>query len=166
MTEESIATNAPGTAAADGHWLRAAIMEARRAQEGGNAPFGAVLVAADGDLLLEAGNAANSTRDVTAHAEMNAVRLATARFDAATLAGATLYASTEPCPMCAAAVFWAGIGRIVFGLRGGRLREMQDSAGRLPTLRLTCAEVLARSTRPIEVVGPLLEEEALAVHAP
>jgi tRNA(adenine34) deaminase len=166
MTDESIAGNAPGTAAADAHWLRAAIAAARRARETGDAPYGAVLVAADGTLLLEAGNTVHTTRDFTAHAELNAVRLATARFDEATLAGATLYASTEPCPMCAAAIFWGGIGRVVFGLSSARWREVYDQAGSYPALPFACAEVLTRSTRAIEVVGPLLEDEALAVHAP
>ena len=163
MTEQESQVDAT---AADARWLRAAIAAARQASAGGNAPFGAVLVAADGTLLLEAGNTVLATRDITAHAELNAVRAATARFDAATLAGATLYASTEPCPMCTAAIFWSGIGRVVFGLRGARLREETDPTGARPTLRLTCRDVLATSTRPVAVVGPLLEDEALAVHAP
>jgi tRNA(Arg) A34 adenosine deaminase TadA len=149
---------------ADARWLRQAFAAALRARDAGNAPFGAVLVAVDGTFLLEAGNTELTTRDVTAHAELNAVRMATARFDAATLAGATLYASTEPCPMCAAAIFWSGIGRVVFGLRGARLREALDPAGARPILRLTCAEVLAAATRPVEVIGPLLEDEALGGH--
>src|SRR5687768_14770951 len=106
--------------AEDERWLRAAIIVARQAMTAGNAPFGAVLVAADGRLLLEAGNTVLTSGDATGHAELNLIREATQRLDPATLAGATLYASTEPCPMCAGAVFWSGIGRVVFGLSSAR----------------------------------------------
>ena len=150
----------------DERWLRAAIEVARRAKAAGNAPYGAVLVGGDGTLLLEAGNTVIVDRDCTAHAELNAVREATRRFDAATLATATMYASTEPCPMCAGAIFWSGIGRVVFGLRAARWIELYDDGGGIPRLPVPCFELLARSTRSVEVVGPLLEDEAAAVHTP
>ena len=148
----------------DERWLRAAIAVARQARTSGNAAFGAVLVSVDGDVLLEGGNTVLTSRDVTGHAELNVVREATQRFDRETLAGATLYASTEPCPMCAGAIFWAGIGRVVIGLSSARLVAVFDPQRTQPHLHLHGHELLARAAPPIAVVGPLLEDEALAVH--
>ena len=148
----------------DERWLRAAFDAARRARAGGNTPFGAVLVAADGRRLLDGENTVLTTGDATGHAELNVVREATRRHDPATLAEATLYASTEPCPMCAGAIFWGGIGRVVFGLSSARLRAAFDPAQTQPRLNLHGHELLAGATPPVAVVGPLLEDEALAVH--
>lgn len=63
--------------------------------------------------------------------------------------------------MCAGAIFWAGIGRVVFGLRAERLSEIKE--GEDPHLHLACEDVLARGSREVEVVGPVLEDEAAAV---
>jgi tRNA(Arg) A34 adenosine deaminase TadA len=81
------------------------------------------------------------------------------------LANATLYSSAEPCAMCAGAIYWSGIGRLVYGLSESRLRALTGNHPENPTLQLPCREVFARGQRAIEVVGPLLEEEAAAVHA-
>lgn len=149
----------------DDHWLRESFAAARAAVEAGNAPFGAVLVDAAGNELLRAGNTTGERGDVTGHAEINAVREATPRFAAATLAGATLYASTEPCAMCAAAIFWAGIGRVVFGMSSPRLRTFLALPEGTTWLDLSCREVLKRGGDSTEVIGPVLEDEAEAVHA-
>jgi len=141
--------------------LRAAIDEARQAQAEGNPPFGAVLVHEDGTVLGRDGNTEGATGDATEHAETNLIRAATRQYDADTLRAATLYASTEPCAMCAGAVFWARIGRVVFGLRAERLYDMKGGAGR--QLALSCREVLSRGNHEVEVMGPLLEDEAAAV---
>ncbi len=149
----------------DARWLRESFAAARAAVEAGNAPFGAVLVDGAGNELLRAGNTTAERGDVTGHAEINAVREATPRFDAATLAGSTLYASTEPCAMCAAAIFWAGIGRVVFGMGSARLRSFLASPRDAPWLDLSCEEVLRRGAGTTQVIGPLLEDEAEEVHA-
>jgi tRNA(Arg) A34 adenosine deaminase TadA len=146
----------------DAGWLRRSFAVARRAVEGGNHAFGAVLVAADGALLLEGENSVVTERDCTGHAETNLLRAATRRFDAATLAGATLYASTEPCVMCAGALYWSGVGRLVYGLSGARLRV--EVAGAAETPELGSRAVLGAGRRPVAVLGPCLEDEALAVH--
>ena len=141
-----------------------AIEVARRAREHGNHPFGALLADAAGTVLVEAENTVITAADVTGHAETNLIRRGCAELDAATLAAATLYTSTEPCAMCAGAIYWAGVSRVVFGLREGELRALTGSDPRNPTLALPCREVFARGQRPIEVIGPLLEDEARAVH--
>src|SRR5260370_40182953 len=101
--------------------LRAAVASAWRARDRGNHPFGAVRADAGGIMLLEAENTVLPAHDVTGHAELNLVRLAWAAFERAELAGCTLYASTEPCAMCAAAIYWSGIGRVVFGVGAATL---------------------------------------------
>src|ERR1043165_6718420 len=100
----------------DPQLLRAAIAVARRAREHGNHPFGALLGAPDGQVVLEAENTVLLGPDCTGHAETNLMRLASRRFAADFLAGCALYSSTEPCPMCAGAVYWGGLARVVFAL--------------------------------------------------
>jgi tRNA(Arg) A34 adenosine deaminase TadA len=80
------------------------------------------------------------------------------------LAKATLYSSAEPCAMCAGAIYWAGIGRLVYGLSEHRLRAVTGNHPENPTLDLPCRAVLASGQRATEVVGPLLEDEAEALH--
>ncbi|MCA1716689.1 MAG: nucleoside deaminase [Actinobacteria bacterium] len=142
-----------------GH-LRRAIDLAFRARERGDRPFGAVLVGEDGQVLAEGENTQTTERDVTGHAETNLLREVCRLHDAETLAVSTLYASGEPCAMCAGTIFWSGVGRVVYGASAGRIRELSRDSGTRPVLRLSCREVLAAGTRPTEVVGPILEEEA------
>jgi tRNA(Arg) A34 adenosine deaminase TadA len=145
-------------------YLRRAIDLAGSAREHGNHPFGAILVDTDGRLLAEAENTVNTDHDCTGHAETNLVRLASQRFDPSTLAGSTLYTSTEPCAMCAGAIHWSGISRVVFALAEDQLYQLTGGDPSNETMRLPCREVFARCRRPIEVVGPILEEEAERVH--
>jgi tRNA(Arg) A34 adenosine deaminase TadA len=142
--------------------LRAAFVLAMQSRTHGNHPFGALLVDAGNHVLLSAENTVVTTGDVTRHAEINLIRAASARFSADVLATCTLYTSTEPCAMCAGAIHWGNVGRVVYGVRAETLYAM---AGPSPhDLYLPCREVFARSERPIEVVGPLLEDEGRQVH--
>jgi tRNA(Arg) A34 adenosine deaminase TadA len=141
-------------------YLRAAIELARTAGARGDGPYGAVLVDPEGVVVLEGQNTAVTERDCTGHAETNVVRAAWQRFRPEQLAGYTLYASTEPCAMCAAAIYWSGIGRVVFASSGA---SVATAAGQPRELALDCRDVLARGRRSVEVAGPLLEEEALRV---
>ncbi len=146
--------------------LRRAIALAARSRAAGNHPFGALIAAADGAVLAEATNRAVPGKgDVTGHAELEAVRTASASHPPEVLRTATLYSSAEPCAMCAGAIYWAGIGRVVYGLAEARLLALTGRHPENPTLALPCREVFARGQRPIEVAGPLLEDEAAAVHA-
>ena len=144
----------------DAYHLRRAIGSAHEARERGNAPFGAVLVGEDGRTLAEGQNTVNTERDVTGHAETNLVREACRFHDAETLAASTLYASAEPCAMCSGAIFWAGVGRVVYGLGADRINEMFPPDEAHAVMRLPCREVLGAGTRKTEVVGPVLGEEA------
>jgi tRNA(Arg) A34 adenosine deaminase TadA len=145
--------------------LRCAFAVARRARSHGNHPFGAILVGPDGALLIEAENGYLPDRDMTAHAERLLATEASRTHDLDFLAGCTIYASAEPCAMCAGAIYWSGIGRVVFGLSERRLLEATGNHPENPTLDLPCRAVFAAGQRPVEVIGPLLEDEAALLHA-
>jgi tRNA(Arg) A34 adenosine deaminase TadA len=149
----------------DERFLRRAFDVARRAHGHGNHPFGAILVASGGEVLIEMENGFLPDRDMTAHAERLLATQAGKRFDAAVLAGCTIYSSAEPCAMCAGAIYWTGIRRVVYGLSERRLRGLTGQHAENPTLDLPCRTVFAAGQRPVEVVGPLLEDEAAALHA-
>lgn len=125
----------------------------------GNRPFGAVLVSATGAVLAEGRNEVASAGDVTAHAELVALRRATADGHAHHVAGSVMYASGEPCPMCAAACVWAGVTRIVFAASTQGFAPLLPEG---PQFRLSCAQVIAATDTPVDVVGPLREGAALA----
>ncbi|MFI5955033.1 nucleoside deaminase [Cryptosporangium sp. NPDC051539] len=149
----------------DADHLRTAIEIARHARNNGNHPFGAILVDATGTQVLAAENSVVTGRDVTGHAETNLVRQAGGRYGADELAAYTLYTSTEPCAMCAGAIYWAGIGRVVYALGENDLYEMTGANPENPTLSLPCREVFARGQRAVTVDGPADLPEARAVHA-
>ena len=91
--------------------------------------------------------------------EDSVVRRALAELGREALAGCTLYTSTEPCAMCAGAIYWARVPTVVFGCSVHGLDAVTDG-----TLRMPCRQVFAHGARPIEVRGPVLEDEALEVH--
>ena len=145
--------------------LRTAIEVAQRARDHGNHPFGAILVDENDQVLLQAENTVVTGRDCTGHAETNLMRLASQNYLPDTLAKCTLYTSTEPCVMCAGAIYWGNMGRVVYALSEVGLYEI---IGASPEhLLLPCREVFAHSQRRVEVAGPAMEldMEARAVHA-
>ncbi len=147
----------------DAGWVQRAIALSAESRAQGNHPFASLVVAADGEILAQAFNAHRI--DCTCHAEMNAVRLASAKLPASALRTATLYSSAEPCAMCAGGIYWSGIGRVAYALSEARLLTITGNHPENPTLSLPCREVLARGQRPIEVIGPMFEDAAAAVHA-
>ncbi len=142
--------------------LRAANAVAQRAVAAGRHPFGALLLAADGDtVLLEQANV-----DGVNHAESVLARTAAQRFDAATLWGCTVVTTVEPCAMCAGTQYWAHIGRLVYGMSERRLLEITGNHADNPTLDLPCREVFARGQKAVQVHGPFaeVEDEIAALH--
>jgi tRNA(Arg) A34 adenosine deaminase TadA len=138
--------------------LRETFAIARRALLRGNRPFGALLVAANGAVLGAAENSQLTGEQVLAHAEMNLLHRAVRETTPDVLATATIYTNAEPCAMCAGAIFWSGVGRLVYGLSGDRLHEL---SGFDPHVLISNARtVLGSAGRRVEVVGPLLEAEA------
>lgn len=151
-------------AQADERFLRQSFDVAQRAVTRGNHPFGAVLVDRDRNVLMEVENSFMPSHDGTAHAERLLATQAGKTLSPEILKDATLYSSAEPCAMCAGAIYWVGIGRLVYGLGEQRLRDITGNHPENPTLDLPCRTVFASGQKEIAVVGPLLEEEAAAVH--
>jgi tRNA(Arg) A34 adenosine deaminase TadA len=146
-------------------FLRQAIDLARQARNDGRHPFGSLIVNERGETVVAArNNAVRPKGDPTQHAEMLACGEAARLLTEAELAKCTLYTSTEPCAMCAGAIYWTGIGRVVFALAETGLSRYTGSHTENPTLDLPCREVFARGQKPIVVAGPLLEDEAGKVH--
>jgi tRNA(Arg) A34 adenosine deaminase TadA len=146
-------------------FLRQAIDLARKARNDGRHPFGSLIVNEQGVAVVAArNNAVRPNGDPTQHAEMLACGQAARLLTEAELAKCTLYTSTEPCAMCAGAIYWTGIGRVVFALAETGLLRYTGSHAQNPTLDLPCREVFARGQKPIVVAGPFLEDEAGKVH--
>lgn len=148
---------------ADQKHIRMSFHVARQAREHGNHPFGAVLVNDQGMVLMDAENTVVTERDCTGHAETNLMRKACRQYDPDFLSRCTLYTSTEPCPMCAAAIFWGNVRRVVYGLNEAELYAIVGDEED-EVLHLPCREVFARGRKQIEVIGPVLEAEARKVH--
>jgi tRNA(Arg) A34 adenosine deaminase TadA len=146
-------------------FLRAAIQLALEARQDGRHPFGALIVNENGGRVVAArNNAVRPGGDPTQHAETLACSEAAKRLSNPELAKCTLYTSTEPCAMCAGAIYWSGVGRVVFGLSERGLLAFTGSNAENPTLDLPCREVFARGQRKVVVIGPLLDDEAAKVH--
>ena len=142
--------------------LRRANAVARRALSLGRHPVGAILVAPDGETVLaEQGNI-----DSVHHAEATLARMASLNYSREYLWDCTLVTTFEPCAMCTGTIYWAHIGRIVYGASEESLLAMTGSHADNPTLSLPCRDVLARGQKAVAVMGPVaaLEQEMLAPH--
>jgi len=148
----------------DASYLRQAIVWSQTARARGNRPFGAVVIDQDGVVLTEAYNCGTEKSDLTAHAETTAVRQLGLQFGRETLQYATLYSSAEPCVMCAGAIFWSGIGRVVFGIDAERLRLFRGEVSEQKDVHLSCRDVFNASPHPIDCIGPALIEESTTPH--
>ena len=145
-------------------WLRRCVEIAADARARGDHPFGSLIVAPDG-RAVEAMTSVVTQGDPTGHAETNVVRAAAAVLPAEVLATSTLYTSTEPCAMCAGAIYWSGIVRVVYALGEDGLRDIVAAQEGVPTMALPCREVFARGGRSVAIAGPADLPEARVVHA-
>jgi tRNA(Arg) A34 adenosine deaminase TadA len=150
--------------ALDEKYLRRAIAISQRSKTNGNHPFGALLLSADHEVLLEAENQGRTENDATGHAERILLTNASKTISQEVLSGATMYTSAEPCAMCAGAAYWVGIKRVVYGLSETRLKALIGPHPENLTMDLPCRSVFAAGQRSIEVSGPHLEDEALKAH--
>ena len=131
---------------------------ARSAAANNNHPFGALLVY-DNEIILEAENTVNSQSDVTGHAELNLIRMASQQFPLDVLSSSRLYASTEPCAMCSGAIYWAGISTLIYGCSAQGLATVIGE-----DFLFSCNVILERGERQVEIIGPLLEAEGIELH--
>ena len=149
---------------ADETLLRRAFAVAEQAKASGCHPFGAILADAQGSIIMEQQNAYLPDHDMTGHAERVLASRASIKYGSKYLRRCTLYSSAEPCAMCAGAIYWAGIGRVVYGMSEHDLKAITGAHEENPTLDLPCRIIFGAGQRAVEVVGPLLEEESASLH--
>ncbi|VVB52513.1 tRNA-specific adenosine deaminase [uncultured archaeon] len=137
----------------DERFMEEAVKAAKDGIKGGQTPFGACVVK-DGVVVSCVHNVVWGTTDITAHAEVNAIREACKRLNSIDLSGCVIYSTCEPCPMCFAACHWAKLDRIVYGATIGDARE----AG-FNELTVSNEEMKRQGGSPIIVVKGVLEEE-------
>ena len=157
----------PDLSPQDAASLREAIAWAQKGVDAGGSAFGAVIVKthdADGrpldapERVAAVHNVVLQTTDITAHAEVHALREACRQLDTIDLSGCTLYSSCEPCPMCFSAIHWANVDRIVYGAT----IEDADRCG-FRELPISNRQMKELGGAPVEVDGPHLRDEAVAV---
>lgn len=139
--------------------LKDTIRIANEARAAGNHPFGSLLADAQGNVLIRSGNTFQADKGL-GHAELNVARKAARLYEPDFLSTCTLYTSIEPCSMCAGGTYWAGIGRLVFGVTESRLAELTGDNPENLTMSLPCRTVLDAGQRKVEVLGPFPELEA------
>ena len=141
--------------------LRAADAVAREAATHGHHPFGAVLVGSDDRVLMRQGNL-----DAVRHAETELARRAAAAYSADFPWTCTLVTTFEPCAMCAGTIYWANIGRVVYGVEETKLLALTGDSQQNPTMHLSSRTVLGSGQKQIVVFGPFpeIEDELIAPH--
>ncbi|WIV17726.1 nucleoside deaminase [Paenibacillus polygoni] len=147
-------------------FLRRAIEISRMARDSGNTPFGALLVDKDGRILMEQGNVEITEHRCTGHAETALMERASHTYSPDFLWDCTLYTTAEPCAMCAGAMYWGNLGRVVYGISEKELLALTGDDPQNPTFDLPCREIFARGQKRIEVIGPFpeLADEIAAIH--
>jgi len=141
----------------DEPFLRRAIALACEARGKGDLPFGAVLVF-NGEIVHEATDRSLALSDPTFHAELSVISEYCRIHRLFRLTGHTLYSSAEPCPMCAGAIFWSRLSRLIYSVSQEKLRALSGGRPRPP-----CASIVNTDRQCVEVIGPLLQDEGLAV---
>lgn len=141
----------------DEYFMGKAIEVAMEARKEGNEPFGAILVK-DGEIVMIGENKINTFCDPTHHAEIGLIRKFCSEHDIFDLREYTLYTSCEPCVMCAGAMVWANLGKMVYSVSHNQLEEIAGS-----NIMIACKEVFEKSPQKPKVVERVLNEEGLKV---
>lgn len=134
-------------------FMQEALIEAKK----GDLPYGAVIVK-NNEVVIRAYNTAQTDNDVSAHAEINALRAFTKQYGYSldALSGYTLYTTCEPCPMCAAACIWSGVSTVVFGASIAQLVELGNRQ-----IDLSCQAVADKGFQPLKVIGGVSVDKCL-----
>ncbi|MDB5357253.1 MAG: tRNA-specific adenosine deaminase [Phycisphaerales bacterium] len=139
----------------DEKYMRMAIEKAKEGLRLGQTPFAATIVKGDQVIACDH-NVVWLTTDVTAHAEVTAIRRACGKLSTVDLSGCVIYSTTEPCPMCFTACHWARLDRIVYGA------DIADAkAAGFSELTVSNAQLKREGGSPIEIVPGFLREEAV-----
>ncbi|WP_052339262.1 nucleoside deaminase [Gorillibacterium massiliense] len=144
-------------------YLQRCVELAEFARNSGNCPFAAVLAGPDGTILLERENSEITDGKCTGHAETMLMEAASQMYPKEFLWECTLYTTAEPCAMCAGAIYWGNVGRVVFGITEKRLAQLTGQGPVQPAFDLPCSEVFARGKKPIKLIGPFPEVEEATV---
>ena len=142
--------------------LRRVNLLAAKAKSNGKHPFAAVLLAEDTQtILLSACNVST-----VKHAEIELVRKAVEIYDSEFLWRCTIVTNFEPCAMCTGAIYWANVGRIVYGASEAELIKLTGAHEENPTLKMPCREIIKAGSKRIEVQGPYdcVQDEILELH--
>lgn len=147
-----------------GYFLRKALEVAKRSMDKGNLPFGCIMTGPDDIILLEGENTVITDKNRIAHCEINLIRQLSSEVDLHFLEHCTLYACTEPCAMCAGAIFWSGIGTVVYALGKDVYHHIAGTCDPAHKLDMPARRLFEQGGRSMTVLGPLLEEEAIACY--
>ncbi len=137
----------------DEEYMHLAIEKAREGIKNGQTPFGACIVK-DGKIISCVHNIVWQSTDITAHAEVYAIREACRKLNYVDLSGCTIYSTCEPCPMCFSAIHWAKISKIVYG---ARIEDALDAGFNELTISNAAMKKIGRSS--IEIIGDVLRAE-------
>jgi len=150
----------------DTYYLQQAIAVSKKSRDHGNTPFGALLVDPQGSIILEQENIEITQSNCTGHAETTLMEAASQRYKKDFLWQCTLYTTAEPCAMCAGAIYWGNVGKVVYGISEERLLTLTGDNEQNPTFNLPCREVFSKGQKNITVIGPFpeLENAIVAVH--
>ena len=139
----------------DEKFMRLAINKAKQGIKQGQTPFGAC-ISKDGEVISCVHNIVWESLDITAHAEISAIREACKKLNTVDLSGCVIYSTCEPCPMCFSACHWAKISKIIYGAQIEDAKKLGFSE-----LTISNKEMKQLSDSPIEMVGNVLREENL-----
>lgn len=146
--------------------LRRCIELSVTARTSGNTPFAALLTDSTGHILLEQENVEITEQRCTGHAECTLAARASHDYSKEFLWNCSLYTTAEPCVMCAGAIYWANIGRVVYAMAERRLLQLTGNNEQNPTFDLPSREIYRHGQKKISVAGPFpeLEVAVAAVH--
>ena len=141
------------------HYMRLAIEACRLGIAAGQTPFGACIVRGS-EVIIATHNHVWLTTDITAHAEVHAIRGACTKLRTIKLDGCDIYSTTEPCPMCFSAIHWAGMKRIFYG---ASIADAKDAG--FSELSLSNEHMKAVGGSPVEITAGMMREECLKLFA-
>ena len=144
--------------------IRTTFTIAKRSKLNGNLAYGCLLVDENNEILLEGENTVLTESDALGHAEVNLIRKASKLYSPEFLNKCTIYTSDEPCPMCSSAIFWGGIGKLIFGLSKKRFYEEFGSDNPSIDFNISSRDILKAGGRKVVIEGPTLEDKALLIH--